>query len=37
MKPEIFDQTLRAFVKKKPFQPFIIELLDGFLRIAFRS
>ena len=29
MTPETFDQTLRQFIKRKPFEPFVVELKDG--------
>ncbi len=29
MTEEEFDQTLRSFVKRRPFFPFEVELLDG--------
>jgi hypothetical protein len=29
MTPEQFDQTLRQFLNHKPFEPFVVELLDG--------
>jgi hypothetical protein len=29
MTPELFDQTLRKFIQREPFQPFVVELLDG--------
>jgi len=33
--PEQFDQVLRAFVRRRPFRPFLIELISGDrLRVA---
>ena len=29
MTEEEFDQTMRSFVKRRPFLPFVVELLDG--------
>jgi hypothetical protein len=29
MTPEQFDQTLRQFKHREPFEPFVVELLDG--------
>ncbi len=29
MTPEQFDETLRSYVKRRPFFPFIVELNDG--------
>jgi hypothetical protein len=29
MTPENFDQTLREFIYRQPFQPFLVELDDG--------
>jgi hypothetical protein len=29
MTPELFDQTLRALLRAKPFQPFEVELVHG--------
>jgi hypothetical protein len=29
MTEEAFDQTVRSFVKRRPFMPFVVELLDG--------
>jgi hypothetical protein len=29
MTEEEFDQTVRSFVKRRPFMPFVVELLDG--------
>jgi hypothetical protein len=29
MTPEQFDQTLRQFIRREPFQPFVVELIDG--------
>lgn len=29
MTPEQFDETLRSFVKRRPFFPFVVELVDG--------
>lgn len=29
MTEEEFDQTMRSFVKRRPFVPFVVELLDG--------
>jgi hypothetical protein len=36
MTEEEFDQTLRSFVKRRPFLPFVVELLDG-QRIVIRN
>ena len=29
MTPEQFDDTLRSYVKRRPFFPFVVELTDG--------
>lgn len=29
MTPGLFDQTLRAFVRRKPFIPFVVQSHDG--------
>ncbi len=29
MTVEEFDQTMRSFVKRQPFMPFVVELLNG--------
>lgn len=29
MSPEDFDQSLRAFLRRQPFQPFLVELKEG--------
>jgi hypothetical protein len=29
MTPGAFEQTLRQFLRSEPFQPFIVELVDG--------
>ncbi len=29
MTPEQFDETLRSYVKRRPFFPFVVELKDG--------
>jgi hypothetical protein len=29
MKPEQFENTLRQFLRREPFEPFVVELLDG--------
>jgi hypothetical protein len=29
MTAEEFDQTMRSFVKRRPFFPFVVELLNG--------
>lgn len=31
MTAEQFDQTLREYVRREPFQPFIVELDDGLV------
>jgi hypothetical protein len=29
MTPDTFEQTLRTFLRREPFEPFFIELIDG--------
>ena len=29
MKEEPFEQTLLQFIRRRPFEPFVVELLDG--------
>ncbi len=29
MKQELFQQTLRSFLQREPFLPFVVELRDG--------
>jgi hypothetical protein len=29
MKADQFEQTLREFLRREPFQPFVVELVDG--------
>ncbi len=29
MTPEQFDETLRSYLKRRPFFPFVVELTDG--------
>jgi hypothetical protein len=29
MSPDTFEQTLRCFLRREPFEPFIIELAEG--------
>jgi hypothetical protein len=31
MTPEQFDETLRQFLRREPFEPFVVERLDGTL------
>ena len=31
MTTEQFEDTLREFIRREPFQPFVVELLDGIL------
>lgn len=29
MKEEVFERTLKAFTQRKPFKPFLVELISG--------